>query len=381
MRIQGGQALVGGEWIDADIDIDEDAGLIGGIGTDAANGRCFDARGLYVLPGIVDIHADAFERQLMPRPGVGFPIDVALMESDRQAVSNGITTMYHGVTSSWEPGLRGIENARAVLGAIEALRPRLGADTRLHLRCETFNLDAEAEVAGWLGSRRIGLLGFNDHMPGENSPPRTRKLAQMAERAGLSQEDFLSLVERVKARADEVPQSIARLAAAAGVNAVPLLSHDDLSPERRQWFRALDCRLAEFPATIETAEEATRAGDDVVLGAPNVVRGGSHIGWIGAADMIARGFCTILASDYYYPAPLLAAFRLAADGVAPLETAWAYVSERPAKAAGLSDRGVLQSGRRADVILVDASDSRRPKVAATMSNGRIVHLAEASRLN
>jgi alpha-D-ribose 1-methylphosphonate 5-triphosphate diphosphatase len=97
--------------------------------------------------------------------------------------------------------------------------------------------------------------------------------------------------------------------------------------------------------------------------------------------MIARGFCTILASDYYYPAPLLAAFRLAADGVVPLETAWSYVSERPAKAAGLGDRGVLAPGRRADMIVVDGGDARRPKAIATISNGRVVHLAEGRRLN
>jgi alpha-D-ribose 1-methylphosphonate 5-triphosphate diphosphatase len=97
--------------------------------------------------------------------------------------------------------------------------------------------------------------------------------------------------------------------------------------------------------------------------------------------MIKRGFCTVLASDYYYPAPLLAAFRLAADDVVPLEKAWTYVSERPAKAAGLTDRGVLEEGRRADIILVDASDARRPKVVAAVANGRIVHLADAARLN
>ena len=380
MRIQGGQTLVGGQFAEADVTIDETSGTISAVGADGGNGRAFDARGLYVLPGIVDIHADAFERQLMPRPGVAFPIDVALMESDRQAVSNGITTLFHGVTWSWEPGLRGADNARAVLGAIEALRPQLGADTRMHLRHETFNLEAESEITGWLAQKRISMLGFNDHMPGAHGPPRTRKIAEMAARAGLSYEDFMALVERLRARADEVPDSITRLAAVARNNAVALLSHDDMTPEQRQWFRARDCRLAEFPTTLETAQDATRAGDDVVMGAPNVVRGGSHIGWIGAADMIARGFCTILASDYYYPAPLLAAFRLAADKVAPLQAAWAYVSERPARAAGLNDRGVLEAGKRADIVLVDAGDGHRPRAVAVISNGRIVYLAEAGRL-
>jgi alpha-D-ribose 1-methylphosphonate 5-triphosphate diphosphatase len=303
------------------------------------------------------------------------------MESDRQAVGNGITTMFHGVTWSWEPGLRGADNARAVLGAIEALRPSLGADTRCHLRYETFNLDAENEVTDWLAHKRIGMLGFNDHMPGENTPPRTRKVAEMAARAGLSQDEFLALVERLRGRAGEVPGSIGRLAAAANASETALLSHDDMSPEQRRWFRARECRLAEFPITIETAEDAINAGDDVVMGAPNVVRGGSHIGWIGAADMIARGNCTILASDYYYPAPLLAAFRLAHDRVVPLAKAWRYVAEQPARAARLSDRGTLEPGHRADIVIVDGNDPLRPKAVATLANGRFVHIAGAGRLH
>ena len=381
MRIQGGRTLIGGRFVETEIGIDAESGVIASVSGEAGGDDCFDARGLFVLPGIVDIHADAFERQMMPRPGVAFPIDVALLESDRQAASNGITTLYHGVTWSWEPGLRGADNARAILAGLEDLRPQLAADTRFHLRYETYNLDAEDEVGEWIARRRIGMLGFNDHMPGQNAPPRARKLAEMADRAGLPLEDFGSLVERLRARADEVPEFVTRLAATAGANAIPTLSHDDMSPDRRRWFRALHCRLAEFPTTIETAQEASIGGDDIVLGAPNVVRGGSHIGWINAADMIARGCCTILASDYYYPAPLLAAFRLAADGVIPLERAWAYVSQRPALAAGLGDRGLIEVGRRADLIAVDASNQNRSRVVATVANGRIVYLTEPNRLN
>lgn len=160
-----------------------------------------------------------------------------------------------------------------------------------------------------------------------------------------------------------------------------MLSHDDISPDQRCAFRALGCRVAEFPTTLATAEAATAAGDDIVLGAPNVVRGGSHIGWINAADMIRRGFCTVLASDYYYPAPLLAAFRLVAEGIAPLPDAWAYVAENPARAASLSDRGRLEPGCRADVILVDAGNPLHPTVVATIVRGRLAFLTDASRLH
>jgi alpha-D-ribose 1-methylphosphonate 5-triphosphate diphosphatase len=377
IRIEGGHALVEGQLEGTTIHLDTDTGIVTGIGSDSPAERAIDASGLLVLPGIVDVHGDAFERQIMPRPGVGFPIDVALLESDRQAVANGITTVFHGVTWSWEGGLRGAENARAILEGIERLRPRLGADTRYHLRHETYNLDAEAEIIAWLASRRIDVIAFNDHMTRTiEAADRARKVAQMAERSGQTREDFLAVIERTKSRAGEVTASIRRLAAAANASGVPLLSHDDTSPEQRRWFRSLGCRLAEFPTTVETAADAASQGDYVVLGAPNVVRGGSHTGWIDATEMIGRGFCSVLASDYYYPAPLLAAFALAARGVLPLAQAWPLVSQTPAAAVGLVDRGTIAAGRRADLIVVEASGGQ-PRVVATIVGGRLVHLAQA----
>jgi alpha-D-ribose 1-methylphosphonate 5-triphosphate diphosphatase len=379
IRIEGGHTLIDGRLEIASVHVDSDSGAISALDSDAAAEQRIDASGLLVLPGIVDIHGDAFERQMMPRPGVDFPLDVALCESDRQAVANGITTVFHGVTWSWEPGLRGAENARAILDGLEHLRPQLSADTRFHLRHETYNLDAEAEIITWLAARRIDVIAFNDHMS-VAAGDRGHKLAPMIERSGLTREQFIAVVDRVKSRAAEVPASIGRLAAAAAAAGVPLLSHDDVSPEQRQWYRSLGCRLAEFPTTIETAQAAASEGDDIVLGAPNVVRGGSHTGWIDAADMIGRGFCSVLASDYYYPAPLLAAFGLAARRVLPLERAWKLVSETPAAAVGLADRGRIALGGRADLIVVDAHAARKPRIVATIVAGRIVHLAASDRI-
>src|SRR5262245_9827571 len=197
-RIVGGRSLIGGRFADAPITLTTQ-GTIGEVGSRAI-GRCIDATGLLVLPGLVDIHGDAFERQMMPRPGVHFSLDIALLESDRQAVSNGITTVFHGVTWSWEPGLRGSENARSLLTAIERLRSELAADTRFHLRHETYNLDAEEEIAGWLAHRRFHLLAFNDHMTAA-----LKTDVRMVGRAGVSREKFDRVVERVHGRRDEVP--------------------------------------------------------------------------------------------------------------------------------------------------------------------------------
>ena len=373
--IEGGRALLGQEICDASLEIAD--GKISAVDPSHRRGSLgIDAGGLLVLPGIIDLHGDAFERQMMPRPGVDFPIDVALIDSDRQAISNGITTVFHGTTWSWEPGLRSGDNARKLLDAIEALRPQLAADTRFHLRHETHNLDAEAEIIQWLTEGRIDLFAFNDH-----SHIKPEKRGRSAERAGLSIGAFNELLDRVLVRSHDVPASIGRLATAARSADIRMLSHDDSSPAMRQGFRAQGVNIAEFPINEETAREAAAAGDYIVFGAPNVVRGGSHTGWTRASDMIAKGLCSILASDYYYPAQLLAAFRLVADGVLALPAAWNLISAAPARAAGLDDRGVLGAGHRADLILVDDETPLRPRIVAVISAGRLVHVTDASRLN
>ena len=378
--IEGGRALLGGEFVETSLSIA--GGTIRELGASPArSGIELDARDLKVLPGIVDLHGDAFERQMMPRPKVDFPIDVALIDTDRQVIANGITTVFHAATWSWEPGLRCGDNALELLDAIETLRPQLAADTRFHLRHETYNLDAEQQIGEWLANRRVDLFAFNDHTTNTIAllnKPNKRKA--MVDRTGLSDEAFDDLVHRVVARADDVPTSIARLAKIAQTVGVRMLSHDDESPAMRQAFRAQGVAIAEFPVNEETAREAASGGDAIVYGAPNVVRGGSHTGWTRASDMIEKGLCSVLASDYYYPAPLLAAFRLAADKVLPLGKAWDLIAAAPAKATGLTDRGRLAKGQRADILLVDDALPLRPRIVAVIAAGRLVHLADGSRL-
>jgi alpha-D-ribose 1-methylphosphonate 5-triphosphate diphosphatase len=378
--LEGGRALIGTEFIETSLSVSgTDIAQV-----DASRGRArlaIDARNLLALPGIVDLHGDAFERQMMPRAGVDFPIDVALADSDRQAISNGITTVFHATTCSWEPGLRSADNARGLMEAIERQRPQFAADTRFHLRHETYNLDAETEISQWLTEGRVDLFAFNDHMDGTvGDMAKPRKRNRMVERTGLSSEEFDRLVGHIMSRAADVPASVSRLAATARAADVRMLSHDDATPAMREGFRAMGVAIAEFPINEETARAAASHGDAIVYGAPNVVRGGSHTGWTRASDMIAKGLCSVLASDYYYPAQLLAAFRLAADGVLPLTEAWNLVSAAPARATGLADRGVLAEGRRADILLVDDSMPLRPRLIAVISGGKLVHLTEATRL-
>ena len=344
----------------------------GRIAAAAGGGEVLDASGLLVLPGIVDIHGDAFERQIMPRPGVHFPLDVALLDTDRQMAANGITTAYHAVTWSWEPGLRGRDTLLALMAALEALEGRLVVDTRLHLRIETYNLGAMDELCGWLAAGRVDLLAFNDHFMEIYEQCRdAEKIGKYADRAGLAHDAFLDLLEEVRKGAPEVPAAVRRIAAAAEAAGVVRLAHDEESLADRSLYRSLGALISEFPEIEEVAREAVDAGESVVFGAPNVLRGRSHADSPTAADMVRKGLCTVLASDYYYPALLLAPFRLAADGILPLEEAWALVSANPARAAGLSDRGTLAEGARADILLIDPSGPV-PRPAAVLAAGRLL---------
>jgi alpha-D-ribose 1-methylphosphonate 5-triphosphate diphosphatase len=341
----------------------------------AAAPRCWDASGLLVLPAIVDLHGDAFERQIMPRPGVSFALDLALADTDRQLAANGIATAYHAVTWSWEPGLRSDRGAQEFAATLQKMRPHLAADTRLHLRWETFALDAVPMVEEWLAMGALDLLALNDHTPEmlrrSESPS---DLLRYVERTGLVPEDFRTLVKRVWERRDEVPDAIARLAERAGAHQIPLASHDDDSPETRRRFHAIGCTLCEFPKTVATAQEARATGCAVIMGAPNVVRGGSHLKATSAASLVRERLCNILTSDYYYPSLLHAPFVLARDGAASFAEAWALVSANPAAAAGLHDRGTLEPGRRADIVLVDDRGPGLPRVVALFVAGNPVYL-------
>ncbi len=380
IHIVGGRILKGdGSWVETDLFLHD--GRIARIGSGTGVREVWDASGLLVLPGIVDLHGDAFERQIMPRPGVSFPLDLALLESDRQMAANGITTAYHGLTWSWEPGLRGREVAFAFLDTLESLNGRLSCDTRVHLRHEIYNLDAVVDILAWVAAGRIHLLAFNDHLPEFMAKvERPDSLASYAARAGTTTADFAALVGEVRQRAERVPESVEMLAQAARMAGLPMASHDDDSAEIRSWYSGLGCRICEFPVTEEAARCARSLGDVTVMGAPNVLRGGSHVGRLDAAAIAGQGLCGILTSDYFYPALLAAPFRLMTSGRFSLAAAWATVSSNPARAAGLKDRGVIEVGRRADILLVDAADPALPRVVATVVAGRPVHVSEAWRL-
>ena len=337
------------------------------------------AQGKYVLPGIIDIHGDTFERQIMPRPNVRFPIDMALIDTDIQLAANGITTAYHGVTLSWEPGLRSVEAGKQFAQALNEIRPQLKIDNRIQVRWETFAFEAIETVMEWMASDVPPAIAFNDHTSStirKLAGKRITKLREWAARCGLNEQDYLELMNDVWERRDEVQDNIRKVADAGKVSDCAMLSHDDENLRDRQMFRNAGVRISEFPMCLEAARDAKMHKEHIVLGAPNVVRGGSHNGSLNAADCIENGLCTILASDYYYPSMPAAIFKLVEDKKLSLEKAWALISQNPADALRLADRGRLCEGMRADVILVDVFRTKPVDIAATIAHGKIACLKD-----
>jgi alpha-D-ribose 1-methylphosphonate 5-triphosphate diphosphatase len=376
--IGGGQVLLGADGLVA-TSLGLSDGAISGVGTEAGTGGLtLDASGLLVLPGIVDLHGDAFERQIQPRPGVDFPMGIALRDTERQLLGNGITTAFHGVTLSWEPGLRSLDSWRAFMTALAA--ERWTCDMRVHLRWEAYNLDALDTALADIESGRVHLLAFNDH-----TPSILKKLkdpvegAKYAGRAGMAMDAFRAFTDRVAARASEVPAGQERIGAAARAAGLPMASHDDDSLPVRARYRAMGAHICEFPMAEEVGRDARAMGEHVVMGSPNVVRGRSHLNWASAAVMAEAGICDVLSSDYYYPAMMRAAFILADRGRFDLAGAWALISANPAAASGLTDRGVIGPGKRADLVLVEPVER---KLVATIAGGRLAFLTAdgASRL-
>jgi alpha-D-ribose 1-methylphosphonate 5-triphosphate diphosphatase len=338
-----------------------------------ASGRSIDLSGYLVLPGIVDPHGDGFERHMAPRRGALREAEHGVVAAAIELAANGITTAILAQFFSWEGGMRGPDFAEHVFESVTSVRDSVGVDLRLQLRLETHLLDDFARAEAAIDRFGIGYVVFNDHLPHQRlsegrKPPR---LTGQALKSGRSPETHLALMQDLHQRSAEVPAALDALTARLNEKGIVFGSHDDSTLADRQEWAMRGATVSEFPETLEAAQAARDDGGHIVLGAPNVVRGASHAGNIAASELVAHGLCDALASDYHYPSPLRAAFRLEELGLCDLSVAWGMLSSGPARLLGLSDRGVLEPGKRADLIVVDPQTRR---VEATIVAGRIAHL-------
>ncbi|MCC5786490.1 MAG: alpha-D-ribose 1-methylphosphonate 5-triphosphate diphosphatase, partial [Phycisphaerales bacterium] len=326
--------------------------------------REIDARGCILMPGLVDLHCDAIEGQAEPRPGVLLPFDLAIRAMDTRLAAAGITTCFHAITFAGKLlGLRDIETATRLADSIAEFGCEGSIDHRVHARIELTAPDAPSAAESLLSRGRCSMLSLMDHTPGQGQFRTIESLIDYLTRSyAMDEAEVLAVIdehERVGARN---LLRIVRLARGAIESGIPVASHDDDSVERIGVGLRLGVSICEFPMNNAVAAEATRAGLACVVGAPNVVRGGSHGAGPSAETLLREGDANCLSSDYAPETLLPAVFRLAES--MPLHEAIALATANPASATGLSDRGSIRDGARADLLLVDTSNPRGIPIAS-----------------
>ncbi len=365
--------LVGADVLRADgLELGGAIGLADGVLQDVREAREIDLSGYRILPGIIDLHGDGFERHVAPRRGAMKQMAEGIRATEAELAANGITTGVLAQFYSWEGGLRGPEFAAEVFAGIAEVREHLVTDLIPQLRFEVHLLDAYADLPEQISKWGVPYVVFNDHLPHDRlaegkKPPR---LTGQALKAGRNPEKHFEMLLDLHARKDDVPAALDALCKILNDKGVRIGSHDDHTAGDRASWRERGARISEFPETAEAAEAARAAGDHIILGSPNVVRGGSHKGNASALDLITMGLCDALASDYHYPSPRRAALMLEKSGLLPLERAWGLVSSGPARVLGFRDRGTLEANKRADLVILDRQD----QVAATLSGGCVSYM-------
>lgn len=315
-----------------------------------------DCGGDFLAPGLIELHTDNLERHIRPRPAAHWPHKAAIVAHDAELASCGITTVFDAIRVGSIEGRGGVgwsRYARELADEVLAIRAAgaLKVSHHLHLRAEMCSHSLIEELAQFGPEDRVGILSLMDHTPGQRQFADIRQYeVYMKGKHGLSHESF---EDHVRTRQDlghrvRDAHEAAAVAAAARFGAV-LASHDDTTPDHVARSATHGISLAEFPTTAAAAAACRDHSIAVMMGAPNLVRGASHSGNVSAGELAAAGLLDILSSDYV-PSALLYGACLLGEMWSDMPRALATVTDAPARATGLTDRGRLQEGLRADVI-------------------------------
>ncbi|QFT21641.1 Alpha-D-ribose 1-methylphosphonate 5-triphosphate diphosphatase [Pseudomonas sp. THAF187a] len=332
-------------------------GLIAAVDEGASQlAQAQDLGGDYLLPGLVELHTDNLEKHMSPRPGVDWPSASAVLTHDAQIVAAGITTVFDALSiGDINPRGRRMQQLPAMIEAIAAAETagQTRAEHRLHLRCELCHPDALSLYRDLVEHPLVSLVSVMDHSPGQRQFAKVEKYREYYmgkyHLSPAEMEEFLQeQIANSRQYSDRQRRAIVEDCHGRGIS---VASHDDATLAHVQESADFGMAIAEFPTTLEAAEASHQLGLKVLMGAPNVVRGGSHSGNIAAAELARHGVLDILSSDYYPASLLHAAWLLAGqDNDYDLPAAIATVSRAPARAAGLDDRGEIRVGLRADLL-------------------------------
>ncbi|VVD76260.1 phosphonate metabolism protein PhnM [Pandoraea iniqua] len=338
--------------------------------------EAIDWEGDHLLPGLVELHTDNLEKHLAPRPGVLWNTQAAFVIHDAQVAAAGITTVFDALAIGERDsvGLRSrkvqSECAQTLLDT--AASGLLRSDHFLHLRCEVATHDAVDAFAEMSDHPLLRLVSVMDHTPGQRQWHDPVQFRRYHERNGkLSEDKWLETLAEMKAQQDAYAHPHRReIVAMSRARGLPLASHDDTSLDHVEEAVRDGVSLSEFPTTLAAARAAREKSIAVIMGAPNIVRGGSHSGNVAAADLAREDALDILSSDYVPSSLLQAAFQLHKEIGWPLSKAVSTVSWAPAQSVGLTDRGGIRPGLRADLVRVAVRPGMPPVPRATYLEGQ-----------
>lgn len=349
-------------------------------------GKCHDlpaqstvvaADNLWVMPGFIDLHSDAIEKSIQPRPRAVLPMEIALTELDKNLAACGITTMHHclSFTGREDNELRYFKRSADLVNQINALAPEMLVRTRIHARYEILESEAISLIVELMEESKLDLVSLMDHTPGQGQFRNPDYLYEYyTKMAHLSREQVDEIVERrVSLRRHFDDGHVKELVQQCHAQSIPVASHDDDTEAKVEWVNSMGIQISEFPVTLEAAQAATSVGMNVLMGAPNIIFGRSLSDNLSGRDAVASQCCHLIGSDYSPSSLLHAVFKLNELNLGSLPELIGMISHKPARVMGQEDRlGSISEGMEADLVLVD-SRGHAPRVIQTFVAGRQVY--------
>jgi alpha-D-ribose 1-methylphosphonate 5-triphosphate diphosphatase len=335
--------------------------------------KVIDAQNRLVMPGMIDIHSDAIEKEIEPRPGIHFPVELALAQLERRLAAQGFTNVYHSLSLAGGAGVRDDRMAQEIIRKIKT-REQAVIRNQVHLRYEITNFESWDTVTQLLDLGWVDLFSLMDHSPGQGQYRTAEDYRDYVRKTyHCSEEEINRMVAQgVQRRVLIQTDRLEKLINHALLRKITVALHDADHIGQIQWGQKIGISIAEFPINMETAASAISAGMLVLVGSPNIARGGSHNSNLSALELIKAGYANAICSDYYSGSTLNAVFKVAAV-LDDLAAAVNMVSYHPAKALGIAAQtGTIEPGKQADLIIVGMSGAM-PVVYQTLVNGKPVY--------
>ncbi|MFD1334951.1 phosphonate metabolism protein PhnM [Oceanobacillus iheyensis] len=345
-----------------------------------SNVEFINANGGFISPGFIDIHSDYIESIVSPRPTSMMDMDISLREAEKILISHGITTMFHSLSFykkdlfTHKP-IRNPENVQRLVEAIHEThdRPHL-IRHRLHARFELDNIEQIEQLVENIENDKVHLLSFMDHTPGQGQYRDLEVFSKTLKGyRNLSDDEVNVIILERKSREQMTLEKIAEVAKIADNKGIAVASHDDDNEEKLKLVQSFGTTISEFPITLNVAKEAKNLGLQTIVGAPNVLLGGSHSGNLSAIEAIHEDAADILCSDYFPAALLLAVFQLHEEHQKELHEMFKMVTLNPAKAVRMDDElGSIKPGKKADILIINQMEDGYPMLTKTMVNGSLI---------